>query len=219
MQCIRGTLCRGTPGIWDMTNRRAFQVLKYNDTSPFLPSLTSLYQPGEQQRFLNKKGRECGRKRGFSAVLLYENQPLDLPHVSRDIFSAPSATPDANAPNHVNIHNTALKNEKKKRKRKNSWRKSNMLLPGKTREYTFPSAEQDHPLYISIYSTDCLCIPHLPRQDRQPASVSSPASTREAPLCPWVCSPETARCRHSFRDNFLGKGRSQLSIALRQQPI
>lgn len=34
-----------------------------------------------------------------------------------------------------------------------------MLLPEKIGEYTFPSAEQYHPLYISVYSADCLHIP------------------------------------------------------------
>lgn len=48
-----------------------------------------------------------------------------------------------------------------------------MLLPEKTGEYTFLSAEQDHPLYISIYSAACLPIPLLPMQDRHPGSASS----------------------------------------------
>lgn len=36
-----------------------------------------------------------------------------------------------------------------------------MLLLEKTREYPFPSAEQVHLLYISVYSADCLLIPCL----------------------------------------------------------
>lgn len=52
-----------------------------------------------------------------------------------------------------------------------------MLLPETTGEYTFLSAEQDHPLYISIYSAAC-----MPIQDRHPGSASSRHSPNGTPI-------------------------------------
>ena len=62
-----------------------------------------------------------------------------------------------------------------------------MLLPEKTGEYTFPSNERDHPLYISIYSADCLRIPLLPTQDRRPGSVSSIEESHPPKRHPGIC--------------------------------
>lgn len=60
-----------------------------------------------------------------------------------------------------------------------------MLLPEKTREYTFPSTEQDHPLYISIYPTNLPPYPPLAYAGQIPwfcIQRGRIASTKEAPL-------------------------------------
>lgn len=54
---------------WDMaaslTNRRSFQVLKYHGTSSFLPSLTSLQQPGGQQEVFEERAGTMEGKGDF----------------------------------------------------------------------------------------------------------------------------------------------------------